>query len=314
MKVLIADDSRLQRKILGDALESAGYEIVLAKTGQEAFVHIMESNEPPPICLLDWCMPEVSGIELARMIRNRGLASYTYVILITANTSATSLQEGFSAGADDFVRKPCDTNEVLARVRAGERIVALEAELRKAMVSLRHQADHDRLTGLLNRGAILDGLGREHERAVRSKNAITIYMFDIDHFKKVNDTYGHPTGDQVLQQVARTLRRSIRPYDLAGRYGGEEFLVVLPNCSQEAAMVRAEEVRSAIASCTVDSLGFETTISVGVAGKSAAQSFTISELLQSADLALYAAKRGGRNRVEPWQAGKGGIQLSHLLQ
>ena len=295
MKVLIADDSKFQRQVLKNVIADGGYEVIEASTGEEAH-EVLRSGDEIPICLLDWQMPELSGIDLAKMIRSKANTPYKYLILVTASGTQSHLQEGFSAGVDDFVRKPFDPCEVLARVRAGERIVKLESELRATAAALQFQADHDGLTKLLNRSAVMSGLEREFLRARRTHSELSIVLGDIDHFKGINDTYGHSEGDRVITSVASAIRDSIRPYDLAGRYGGEEFLIVLPGCSEIAATEKADRLKYLIQERNEDQT--TVTMSFGVCDLRP-EMITIHDLLCAADSLLYTAKRAGRNRVEP---------------
>ena len=206
---------------------------------------------------------------------------------------------GLDAGADDYLTKPFDRNELRAHLRVGGRILTLQRDLINARDELQFQATHDVLTGIWNRGGVLDLLHRELERAARAKTSTSVLMLDLDHFKKINDTYGHLTGDVVLREVAKRITQSVRSYDLVGRYGGEEFLVVLPVCGNTEVEQSANRIRLAVASAPilVGSSEVLATVSIGATVVEGSASGSESEMLSTADTALYKAKNAGRNRV-----------------
>jgi diguanylate cyclase (GGDEF)-like protein len=244
----------------------------------------------------------MDGIELCRRIRNRDQSPYRYVLLLTAKDDKQDVITGLEAGADDYLTKPFDVDELRARVRAGKRILDLEAALIHAQDDLQSAALHDSLTGLWNRGAILDLLRREVCRRQRTGDALGVMMVDIDYFKKINDTHGHLIGDAVLQEVTRRLAVDVRPYDVVGRYGGEEFLIVFPGCNMRDLLVGAERLRHCIADQPIEtSVGqIPVTLSLGLASVEQGENEILGceSFLQRADAALYAAKARGRNRVE----------------
>ncbi len=299
MQTLVVDDSAVYRKLIGDHLRSWGFGVTLAETGAEAW-RILEQSDAPKLVLLDWVLPDLDGIELCQRIRQTGSASYTYVILLTSNEGRQNMLDAMRAGADDYIVKPFDELEVKARLLVGKRILDLQEELVAARESMRHAATHDSLTGLMNRGEILSMLERELERARREKRPVGVVLGDIDHFKNVNDTLGHLFGDEALREIGRRLRAQLRVYDGVGRYGGEEFLLVLPNCDLPNALLRADELRVIIAGSPVSCGGVERaiTMSMGVTVSDCTGKNEIETLLNQADASLYAAKEKGRNRIE----------------
>jgi len=290
VKVLVADDSPISRHLLQVSLGSAGYETCLVPDGAEA-LRVLEEEDSPKLVILDWMMPHLDGVEVCRAIKKRIAEPYVYIILLTAKGHQEEINEGLEAGADDYITKPFDLQELKARLRVGKRIL----ELHEQLVA---QATHDSLTGLLNRAAILEALQKELIRTVREKNPVAVIMTDLDHFKHVNDTYGHLVGDAVLREAARRLGASLRAYDSVGRYGGEEFLVIAPNCNLAGGADLAERLRESICRMPIDASGeaISATMSFGVAAACSIKN--VNQLLSAADEALYAAKKAGRNRVE----------------
>jgi len=301
MRVLIADDDPVSRKILETSLSKWGHETIVAAHGGEAWVRIQE-DDAPRLLILDWIMPGVDGLEICRRVHDaqRHIEPHPYIILLTAKGKKEDIVEGLKAGADDYVSKPFDHEELRARVQAGERILDLQIQLLAAEEALRHQATHDALTGLKNRRAILDMLDHECSRAGRTGQGVCVVMVDVDHFKTVNDTHGHHVGDQVLKDVARRLAGEVRSYEGIGRYGGEEFLIILSPCDSPHGAHQAERLRRALADRAVAAAGtnIPITASFGVAGCDAVQPCNGEALIQAADAAMYHAKQAGRNRIE----------------
>jgi two-component system, cell cycle response regulator len=299
-RVLVVDDSPIYQHLIAAHLREWGFEIVSATDGAKAW-EILRRPGSPVLALLDWVMPGMDGVELCRKLRNQeGREDYVYTILLTAKSSRSDLLKAMEAGVDDFLAKPFDELELKARLLVGKRIVALQRELIAAREVMRTAATYDGLTGLLNRREIVDFLNRELKRAFREKHPVTVLLGDLDYFKRVNDQYGHLVGDEVLKDVGRRLLAGIRAYDRVGRYGGEEFLLVLPNCELISAFTRADEIRTLISSKPIKAgtVFVNVTLSMGVAvadGLSAPES---EKLLHQADLGLYKAKQNGRNRVE----------------
>jgi two-component system, cell cycle response regulator len=299
--VLIAEDDPIFRRILESWFKRWDYRVTAVENGVDAW-EALQRDDAPQLVILDWMMPGMDGIELCRRIRSRDQGVYRYVLLLTAKDDKQDVIAGLEAGADDYLTKPFDVDELRARVRAGKRILDLQAALIHAKDDLQFAAAHDPLTGLWNRGAILDLLKREVSRRQRTGDALGVIMTDIDYFKKINDTHGHLIGDAVLQEVTRRLAAGVRPYDVVGRYGGEEFLVVFPGCNAANLIVGAERLRHCIADEAIEtSVGpIPVTLSLGLASAEQKDNETLDceVFLRTADEALYAAKARGRNRVE----------------
>ncbi|MBZ5497147.1 MAG: diguanylate cyclase [Acidobacteriia bacterium] len=298
MRVLIADDDDVLRHILEATLVKWGYEVVVARNGLEAW-RLLQSNDAPKLAILDWIMPGMDGVEVCREIRKREDRPYIYLLLLTSKHKKEDVIAGLEAGADDYIPKPFDPQELKMRVRAGRRILDLQAELLSARETLRYQATHDGLTGLLNRSAALDALRNELERANRQSIPLCLMLADFDHFKDINDTHGHTIGDAVLCEATRRMRASVRTYDSVGRYGGEEFLFILPGCDTENAKNQAERLQACVTSQPIElpRVTISFTISIGVVVKYNACIEDLDSLIQTADAALYEAKVQGRNRV-----------------
>jgi len=298
MKILIADDDPLTRRLLEKTLERVGYEAVSVPDGRQA-VKSLSVTDAPRLALLDWMMPELDGPGVCREIRKRREQNYVYMILLTSRQSKEDTVVGLESGADDYLVKPFNSDELKARLRTGERILHLEDRLVEAREDMRFKATHDHLTTLWNRGVIMDLLGRELTRSQRENGCTAVLLGDLDHFKSVNDNQGHLVGDQVLREVARRLLLSVRSYDFVGRYGGEEFLIVLNNCRPDSAFPRAEEIRKTI--CTrpiqTDAGPLGVTMSLGVLLSRDWGQRPADELMREVDAALYAAKAAGRNCI-----------------
>lgn len=299
MKVLIADDEAVSRRLLESSLRRWGYDVVLASDGLEA-ARILRSPDAPKLVVLDWLMPGIDGTQLCKEVRQQKQEPYTYILLLTGKRSKVDVVQGLEAGADDYMIKPFDSQELKVRLRTGKRILYLQQQLISARDALRDMATRDSLTGLWNRGAVLDLLNNELARARRQEATVAVIMLDVDHFKRVNDTHGHLVGDEVLRKVAQAMRGATRLYDAVGRYGGEEFLVVLPGCDETNALSHAERQRAAISRVLVDTpagpLGV--TASLGVAVFDPHVDADTCDIIRTADNALYLAKRNGRDRVE----------------
>lgn len=299
MKILIADDSIVSRHLLEATLRKWGYEVVVACDGLEA-LEALERKDAPVLAILDWMMPGLTGPEVCRRIRQWAREPYTYTLLLTSKSQKEDLIEGMEAGADDYITKPFDQHELQVRLRAGTRLVDLQAELLAAREALREQATRDFLTQLWNRSEILEFFGRELARSSRERTPVGVVLVDIDHFKAVNDTHGHEAGDAVLREIARRMQVSVREYDGIGRYGGEEFLILLPGCDELSSYNQAERLRKQIAQAeiSIGDTSLSITASFGVTTAELGEAWTPASLIRRADQALYLAKKSGRNRVE----------------
>jgi two-component system, cell cycle response regulator len=294
--VLVAEDDASSRFRLQAALREWGYEVTCVADGRQAIAELARPDGAS-LAVLDWSMPEADGLEVCRTIRTRPNGRYVYAILLTAHDREEDLIAGFDAGADDYVTKPFNTKELRARVRSGARIVQLQHQLVAAREELREKAMHDPLTGLLTRGAFFEMSDHEFARARRSKTPLSVVMADIDHFKSINDRFGHPGGDEVLRELARRLQATFRKEDAVGRYGGEEFVALAVGCDAPDALALAERFRHAVNSqpFAIGSERLDVTTSVGVVTGTAAEG--IQGLVRAADEALYRAKATGRDKV-----------------
>ena len=299
VKILIADDSEMTRMILQGRLSQWGYEIVSARDGYEAW-NILQKKDRPRIILLDWMMPNMNGIELCKKIRQHIKEPYIYIILLTAKKGKQDLIEAMEAGADDFISKPFDPHILRVRLRAGKRITVLQNELIAAREELRIQATHDSLTQLYNRSALMHMMTREISRSRRDQSSIGLLMIDIDHFKSINDTYGHLAGDEILIKLAEHMRHCTRRYDTIGRYGGEEFIIILPQCAEAEVFCVAERLRLSVCKQPCETKEGLVNVSISLGGtwiKPSEIDCVEEDLIRVSDQALYAAKRDGRNKT-----------------
>jgi two-component system, cell cycle response regulator len=296
MRILIAEDDVTSRNILNAILTKWGFDPVVTEDGIAAWA-ALQRPDAPKLVLLDRNMPGLEGSEVCRRLREVESSDPSYVILLTDRGEKGDIVQGLEAGANDYVTKPYDHEELQARIRVGQRMLELQARLLEARDALAHQAAHDSLTDVLNRRAILDTLARAISRARREDGRLTVGMLDIDHFKDVNDTYGHQVGDEVLVSFTKRIQAELRDYDCVGRYGGEEFLVIasIPSGPIEGNLYERLRARIADAAIETKAGAVPVTVSIGVA-RGAGDS-TVDALLAAADAALYRAKSDGRNRV-----------------
>jgi two-component system, cell cycle response regulator len=284
---------------LHDTLTRWGYEIVVAADGHEALQHLRQ-KDPPKLAILDWEMEKLRGPEVCQCLREGGSEPYIYLILLTNESRKDELLEAFDFGADDYLVKPFDGYELRAKLIVAKRILDLQDRLICMREDLRAQATHDGLTSLWNRQACMDALASELERAKREKKPLGVIMADLDHFKQVNDDYGHLVGDAVLREVAARLKGAARSYDIVGRCGGEEFLIIIPGCDGATVLKRAEEIRDSVCHeiFPMSEGNIQVTLSMGAAASSATAQEDSILILKAADAALYRAKSRGRDRIE----------------
>lgn len=302
MRVLIADDQRDAVESLAKLCAVWGYQTIKAYDG-DAALELLREPDAPMLGLLDWHMPGMNGVEICQEVRREKERPYRYIMLITGRANRFEMVDALNAGADDFLFKPYDPDELRARLITGTRVLDLQDRLLRTMQQLEERATHDGLTGLWNRNAIVDILQREISRRDLETEPVSIALVDVDHFKGINDSRGHLVGDCVLREIADHLLASVRPYDTVGRYGGEEFLLVLRNCDSEQARGLGERLRQSLASrpFLADSdAPLPTSASIGIATWTGDCDAT--ELIRRADEALYGAKTAGRNRVVKWES------------
>lgn len=298
MRVLIVDDDGDYLQFLRMILERQGHVVYEASDGLIAWELLQ--TEAIPFVITDWMLPELDGIGLTKNIRAANFPYYSYIILLTAKKERDDIVDGLEAGADDYLTKPFDVSELRARIGIGERILNLEMRLRDSLHQLASLASHDSLTGLLNRRALYEVIEKEQQRSESGGTSLSVVMIDLDHFKSINDQYGHLAGDEALCQVAKAITERKRSSDYAGRWGGEEFLIVLPGANLQEAGIVAERMRVAIRSLVIrleDGRLVSVRASLGAASTVPGGQFSLERLIDEADKALYMAKAAGRDLV-----------------
>jgi two-component system, cell cycle response regulator len=299
VRILVADDDPVSLHLMGRILQHSGYEVMTADNGRQAARELCKSGGPR-LALIDWMMPELDGPGVCREVRRRHDDAYVYMLLLTAKQSSGDVVHGLEAGADDYLTKPCHPAELNARLHTGRRILQLEDKLVEAREEMRYKATHDALTSLLNRATILTLLRGELRRSTREHSPVSLLLCDVDHFKKINDDHGHLAGDEVLQQVSQRLLNAVRSSDNVGRFGGEEFLIVLNGCTSRELKERAEQVRNSIncLPCLTSHGTIPVSLSIGaITIETWDRLLPIEPFLKEIDAALYRAKATGRNRV-----------------
>lgn len=298
-QILVADANPVYQAVLEKMLTAWGYEVLVANDGFEAF-SMLQADDGPRLAILDSQLPGMSAVDVCRRVRVLNQLNYAYLLLLTENGATQELVAAMDAGADDYITRPFHSQEFRARLQVGCRIIKLQERLVRAHAELYEQATRDSLTGLWNRTAIIQILDSEIARAHRNGTSLAVIMADVDHFKQINDRFGHMAGDIVLREATHRMSSVLRKYDSMGRFGGEEFLIVVPGSQVEGSLGVAERLRE-VAACQPYLLHEEicwTTCSFGLAWSANCKTTEAKELLREADNALYAAKRNGRNRVE----------------
>ncbi len=299
-KILIADDDVTSRLVLAGVLRKHGHEVVETVNGAEAWA-VLQGTDAPKLAILDWEMPGLAGVEVCRLARTIETNQPPYLILLTSRDQKTDIVTGLEAGADDYLAKPFDPGELMARVDVGRRLLELQARLNETRDALAHEAMHDPLTGVLNRRAFAGSLIRELSRRSRHQTILAVGICDVDHFKQINDTYGHQAGDEVLCGLVRLIGTNLRGHDVLGRHGGDEFVILTEHTREDGAGILYERLRASVADSPIPTAVGDIPITVSFGVKIGAPGETEAELLAAADRALYRAKTGGRNQV--WLAG-----------
>jgi len=299
MKLLIAEDDKTSRLILRSVCSKWGYNVTCVEDGRAAW-ELMQADDVPQLLIIDWEMPRMNGIELCQLISEKFTQNPPYIILLTSRTETQDIVEGLKAGANDYIAKPFNNDELKVRISVGRRMIELQDTLNDTLKQLTALASIDVLTGLLNRRAIMESLTKEIRRLERNDHILCIGMCDIDHFKSINDTYGHLVGDEVLKEVTLRMQDALRVNDLLGRYGGEEFLVITPVDRVENASIVYERICKKVAATAIEiyDVSINVTISCGVTSYVADNDGQkLETVIARADEALYKAKHEGRNRV-----------------
>jgi len=296
IKILVAEDDLVSRLMLTSAIKKWGYEPIAVDNGKSA-LEILSNESPPLLAILDWVMPEMDGIDVVKALRKNKGEIPTYIIMLTTKTEKENLIEGLETGADDYIRKPFDADELWARIRVGLRTVTLQRDLLDTQRALEYEAIHDPLTGCLNRRGILERLREELERSQRTGEQLCVAMCDLDHFKKINDNYGHQTGDDVLKGFVQIICSQLRPYDKLGRLGGEEFLILIPNITESYARSALERLNRMVQNTELETCAGKMNITVSIGGIIIKEKTNVDDIIKRVDSALYTAKEKGRNKV-----------------
>ena len=304
MKALIVEDDLSTRLVIKKAAENTGYEVLEAENGIDGWKIFQKEKSNIYIAILDWMMPKMDGIELCRRIRKASVTHYVYVLFLTSKRNIQDIVEGLETGGDDYMTKPFAREELISRIMVGRRIINLEHKLNEANKKLYVLAITDPLTRILNRRELFRRLEGEISRASREKKPYSLIMIDIDRFKRVNDTLGHTAGDRVLIEITDRIKAELRPYDILGRYGGEEFFVGAPGTDAKTGKNIAERIRVSISNkpFQIDGNNLDMTISIGItsaipSGRNKDTARILDAMIEKADSALYRAKETGRNRV-----------------
>lgn len=295
-KLLLVEDDQDYRQLLEKKLKSSGYDVISASNGLKA-LELMEIHEIR-LLITDWSMPIMSGLDLIKSVRSDTSKPYVYIIVLSAYSTIKDIVKGIDVGSDDYLTKPFSFIELEARIKIGERIINLESRLQNSINEQLHMAQIDHLTKIFNRRYLFEIGEQLFNQGQRYKHQMALLMIDIDRFKNVNDTHGHHIGDETLISIARRFSESIREVDILGRFGGEEFIVLMPETKAKGAQIVAERMRASISAEPLKTSGpkISLTISVGIAVQESATE-NLEALVKKADVALYQSKRAGRNRV-----------------
>lgn len=297
MHILVAEDDGVSRRILEASLRRWGHEVTSVKNGDDAW-RILQGDDPPRIAVIDWMMPGLDGPDLCGQLRQREGHPFTFVLILTANDKPEDIAAALNAGADDCLTKPYHPQELRSRLDAGIRFIHLTQELEEANRKLYEAAHTDFLSQIPNRSAILSRLADQASRSKRNATPFVLVLGDVDHFKNYNDEFGHKTGDKILIQVAQRLHSNKREYDAVGRYGGEEFLIVLDDVDEADAYAVAERFRQSVCNKPIecDARLHRVTLSFGALWVPPGHTAGVDELLHEADRLMYQAKEAGRDR------------------
>lgn len=290
-QILVADDEPISRRVLTSMLQKLNYNVEAVNDGDAAWQRLQE-EDAPRLVILDWVMPGLEGIEVCRRVRalRREDFAYVYIILLTSRSGVKDVVAAYEAGVDDYMVKPFELQDLRFRLRAGERVLDLQKKLH-------FLATRDELTNLFNRRLVLDVLRAEVARSRRSETFFCIGMLDLDYFKQINDTYGHLAGDAILREAAKRMGDCVREYDTPGRWGGEEFLIIMTAADRACGQEILERIRIRIGGEPVSVSGIPVNITASIGGTVSSMDKTVDQLIREADEALYKAKREGRNRV-----------------
>lgn len=301
-KILLVEDDKLQAKVTKEYLERNGYEVVWTDNGKSAIK--IAKTQPVEIILLDLILPDISGNEVARWLKINDNTKGIPIIILTVKDTLEDKVKGLEAGAEDYLPKPYNEIELNAKIYACLRTKALQDELREKNRQLEEilkkveiLAIIDPLTELYNRRYFELALEKEFKRTLRYKTPTSCMMIDVDHFKKINDEYGHHTGDEVLKEIAKQIKNSLREIDMAARWGGEEFIILLPQTTKGNALNAATRISESIAALKFTNVSSRLTVSIGIAGIPNPSINSVEKFIQVADLALYEAKEKGRNKI-----------------
>lgn len=298
MKVLLIDDDPIVKEIIFSYLEGYAHQIQYVKNGFEGLSLLEQEKFDIVVC--DLVLPDINGFEICQKVREKeqGSLNYTYFILITHKLGKDVFDKSMMCGADDFIFKPIEENEFILRFRAGARVIDLINRLKQAKQEIEEISRTDYLTGAFNRRALMEILSAEIFRSVREKSELCVGLLDLDHFKSVNDIYGHIVGDEILKGFVQLIKNSIRKYDVVGRFGGEEFIVILPKTTKETGYMVMERVRSILEESGIKTTAGLIKITTSIGLSCLCESRNVDQLIHDADVALYKAKNKGRNRVE----------------